>query len=217
MKDKQSDPKRRETFKKWFPVISTGAAVFFCVLWLTGSCDKPQTPPSDNELWREKVAAREAVIREKDSIIATIVKERQTDSLRHERLTSSLKQRELALVRKLKEANADIQVIADSLPKVARYIELADSTIAVKDSLYTVERNHGIATEALYKSEIAQMAARHMHQEKISSILETKIMELQDQNGKLSKRLERKKKGNRLLGGIALGLGAALGLIIATQ
>lgn len=202
---------------KWLPVISTAVAVFAIVMWL-GKCeDYPKTKPEDTTLWRNKVEQLQEVIQEKDVIIAQITAKRDSVNALHSREVSGLQMREKALVRKLKEANADIQVIADSLPKVARYIELADSTIAVKDSLYTVERNHGIATEALYKSEIAQMAARHLHQEKISSILEMRVMELQDQNGKLSKRLERKKKGNRLLGGIALGLGAALGLIIATQ
>jgi hypothetical protein len=193
-----------------------GLAVLFCVLWLTRGCDKPDTKP-DATPWRERVDTLEAQIRERDSLIQEIREKRTSDSLEHLRVTTGLKSREAALVRKLKEANADIQVIADSLPKVARYIQLADSTIAVKDSLYTQEVNHGISTEALYKSEIAQLAATNVHQQQISSILETKVMGLESENSKLSKKVERKKTGNRLLLGIAGGLAAAVTILTLSQ
>jgi hypothetical protein len=197
-------------------IISTSVAVFAIVMLLTRGCDKPTTPP-DATPWRERVETLDAQIRERDSIIQEIREKRHIDSLEHSRAVSGLKMREVALVRKLKAANADIQVIADSLPKVARYIELADSTIAVKDSLYTQQVNHGISTEALYKSEIAAMADKYVKQVQVSEELTTAVTELTNENGKLSRKLERKRTGNKILAGVAAGLGAALGVIILTS
>lgn len=197
--------------------ILSGLAVFFLIMWITKSCDKPTEKPQDEILWRERVEQREAVIREKDSIIATITKDREIQARKHDSVSSSLKQRELALIRKLKEANADIQVIADSLPKVARYIELADSTIATKDSIYHRELNHRFMMEKSYQFEIAQLADKHVKQVEISKLLETKVIDLQNDNDKLERKLERKKRGNRLLTGIAAGMAAAIAVITLTQ
>lgn len=198
-------------------ILSSGLAVFFLIMWITKGCDKPTEKPQDEILWRERVEQREAVIREKDSIIATITKDREIQARKHDSVSSSLKQRELALIRKLKEANADIQVIADSLPKVARYIELADSTIATKDSIYHRELNHRFMMEKSYQFEIAQLGDKHVKQVEISKVLETKVIDLQNDNDKLERKLERKKRGNRLLGGIAAGMAAAIAVITLSQ
>jgi hypothetical protein len=192
------------TLKTWFPVISTGLAVFFAVMWLTGSCDKPVTRPSDNELWRQKVTALNATIDVKDSIIQAISQKRHIDSVKHLKVTTGLQMREKALVAKLKAANADIKEISDSLPKVKRYVELADSTIAVKDSLYMNEVHHNFMNEKSY-------------QKQISNKLTTVVTDLEDKNFKLARKLERKKTGNRILLGIGGGLAAALAIITLTQ
>lgn len=198
-------------------IVTTGLAVLFLVLLLTRGCDSPTTPPSDSQLWREKVAMREAVIKEKDSIIAAISEKRELETSEHLRVTTGLKQREAALVRKLKEANADIKVIADSLPRVARYIELADSTIAVKDSLYIRELNHSLATEALYKSEIAAMGEKYLSEQQKSAELVTTVTDLESQNGKLSKQLKRKQGWNNFWKGLAAGAIAAGTVVIITS
>jgi phage protein D len=201
---------------KLLSVISTSVAVFAIVMLLSRGCDKPNTLP-DTTPWRERVESLEAQIRDRDSLIQEIIEKRHTDSVEHLRVTTGLKSREAALVRKLKAANADIQVIADSLPKVARYIELADSTIAVKDSLYTREVNHGISTEALYKSEIAAMADKYVKQVQVSEELTTVVTDLTNENSKLSKKLERKTRFNRVLIGVGAGLAAAIGILTLTQ
>jgi hypothetical protein len=205
------------TFKKWFPVLSTGLAVFFMVLWFTGSCDKPTTKPSDNELWRQKVTALTATIDEKDSIIQAISQKRHIDSVKHLKVTTGLQMREKALVAKLKAANADIKEIADSLPKVKRYVELADSTIAVKDSLYMNEVHHNFMNEKSYQKQIAEMGEKNVQQIQISNKLTTVVTDLEDKNFKLARKLERKKTGNRILLGIGGGLAAALAIITLTQ
>lgn len=197
--------------------ILSGLAVFFLIMWLSNSCDKPTEKPQDEILWRERVEQREAVIREKDSIIATITKDRQIQARKHDSVSSSLKQRELALIRKLKEANADIQVIADSLPKVARYIELADSTIATKDSIYHRELNHRFMMEKSYQFEIAAIGEKHVQQVAISEEYAARVEQLSKQNVRLEKRLERKKRGNRILLGVAAGLGAAIAVMSLSQ
>jgi hypothetical protein len=201
---------------KLLSVISTIVAVFAIVMLLSRGCDKPKTLP-DATPWRERVETLETQIRYRDSLIQEIIEKRHLDSLEHSRAVSGLKMREVALVRKLKAANADIQVIADSLPKVARYIELADSTIAVKDSLYTREVNHGISTEALYKSEIAAMADKYVKQVQVSEELTTVVTDLTNENSKLSKKLERKTRFNRVLLGVVGGLGAAIAVITLSQ
>lgn len=198
-------------------ILSSSLAVFFAVMWLSRGCDKPTEKPQDETLWRERVEQREAVIREKDSIIAAIVKERHLDSLKHDRAVAGLKTREATLIRKLKAANSDIQTIADSLPRVKRYIELADSTIATKDSIYSQELNHRFMMEKSYRFELAQMADKHLNQEQISKTLETRVIALEKQNADLTKKLERKKRGNRIWAGIALGLGAAIGVMSLSQ
>lgn len=203
--------------KPWITVVAISGAVFFAVLWMTGSCDKPNTPASDETEWRQRVVQLQYQIQERDSLIATIREKRSVDSLKHLLASNELKSREAALVRKLKAANADIQVIADSLPKVARYIELADSTIQIKDSLYIQQVNYGIATEALYRSEIAALATKNIQQVQVSQLLETKVTDLTNQNTKLARKLERKRTGARILGGVAAGLGAALGIVILTS
>jgi hypothetical protein len=197
-------------------VISTSVAVFAIVMLLSRGCDKPKTLP-DTTPWRERVESLEAQMRDRDSLIQEIIEKRTSDSLEHSRVTTGLKMRETALVRKLKAANADIQVIADSLPKVARYIELADSTIAVKDSLYTQEVNHGISTESLYKSEIAAMADKYVKQVQVSEELTTVVTDLTTENSKLSKKLERKTRFNRVLIGVGAGLAAAIGVMTLTN
>jgi hypothetical protein len=204
---------------KLLSVISTSVAVFAIVMLLTRGCDKPETQPEDGRiaLLNRSIQRANDIIRAQEDTIIAIRKERQTDSLKHLEVTKGLKMREVALVRKLKAANADIQVIADSLPKVARYIELADSTIAVKDSLYTQEVNHGISTEALYKSEIAAMADKYVKQVQVSEELTTVVTDLTNENSKLERKLTRKKTGNRLLLGIAGGLAAAIGVMTLTN
>jgi hypothetical protein len=205
------------TLKTWFPVISTGLAVFFAVMWLTGSCDKPVTRPSDNELWRQKVTALNATIDVKDSIIQAISQKRHIDSVKHLKVTTGLQMREKALVAKLKAANADIKEISDSLPKVKRYVELADSTIAVKDSLYMNEVHHNFMNEKSYQKQIAEMGEKNVQQIQISNKLTTVVTDLEDKNFKLARKLERKKTGNRILLGIGGGLAAALAIITLTQ
>lgn len=205
------------TMKPWITILAISAAVFFAVLWMTGSCDKPTTPPSDNTIWRDKVAQREEVIREKDSVILTL--ERLVVTLKKERTSDSSRLTKVATVNfnRYKQAKEDIRQLRDSLPVVRAFVEAADSLIAAKDSLYLQEVGHRIAMEQLYEIQIAELGQKNVVQQQISQLLESKVVDLEGQNAKLSKRLERKKRGNRLLLGIAAGLGAAIAVITLTQ
>lgn len=198
-------------------VVTTGLSVALIVILLTRGCDKPTEKPQDETLWRDVVEKREAVIREKDSIIATIVKERQLDSLKHDRAVTSLKQREFTLIRKLKAANADIQVISDSLPRVKRYVDLADSTIAIKDSLYTQAVNHSIALDSLYRIEVAALGQKNVAQQAVNEEYKARVVSLENKLSRSEKRLDRKKKFNRVLLGVSGGLAAAIAVMTLTN
>lgn len=191
--------------------------VFFAVMWLTKSCDKPVTPTDNGIAWRLHIDSLNRIISNRDTVILHVRQKKALDSVKNLEAVNRLKMREASLVRRLKAANADIQVIADSVPKVRRYVELADSTIAVKDSLYTQAVNHTIALEQFYKLETAALAQKNVIQVKISDDLMTRVTDLKNQNGKLAKRLERKKGWNNFWKGLAGGTAAAAAVVILSN
>lgn len=203
--------------KKYFPAISTGVAVLFMVLFFTKSCDRPVTKPDDGVAWRLRVDSLSRLISNRDTAILHVRQKKALDSIQNLEAVNRLKIREASLVRKLKEANADIQEIADSLPKVRRYVELADSTIAVKDSLYIQAVNHTIALEQFYKLETAALAQKNVIQVQLSDQYKARVDELGKENARLGKKLERKKVGNRILLGVSAGLLTAVGVMALTN
>lgn len=203
--------------KPWITILAISAAVFFAVLWMTGSCDRPTTLPSDDTAWRERVAEKEAVIQNKDEridsllrLVATLKKDRTSDSSRLTKVAT-------ANFNRYKRAVDEVQHLRDSFPQVNTLVLAADSALAAKDSLYLQELNHRYLAEKLYEQTIAEMADRNVKQVEVSNILTTKVTELTDANYKLARRLERKKTGNRILGGVAAGVAAALGIVILTS
>lgn len=198
-------------------IITSGLSVFFLVLLLTRGCDKPTTKPDDNELWRERVRQRDEVIRVKDSIIAAITQKRTVDEAKFAKTETALQGQIKAKDKSLAQARQDIAEFRTQLPQVETFVVKADSAIAVRDSLINAMGMRMRAAEWSYKEELRVMGERNVVQRQVSELQATKIIDLESRNDKLSKRLERKKKFNRVLGGVALGLGAALGLIIATQ
>lgn len=205
------------TFKKWFPIVSTGLAVFFAVLLLTRGCDRPTTKPDDNELWRQKVKALNATIDEKDSIIATLRKNRIVDEVKFLQSEAALKGQIKAKDKTLTQARQDIALIRTQMPQVEAFVVKADSAIAVRDSLINAIGMRMRAAEYSYKEELRLMGERNVVQVQISQLLETKVTDLTNQNTKLARKLEKKKRGNRLLLGLAGGLGAAIAVMTLTQ
>lgn len=203
--------------KKYFPAISTGVAVLFMVLFFSKSCDRPVTKPNDGVAWRLRVDSLNRLISNRDTAILHVRKKKALDSIQNLEAVNRLKMRDASLVRRLKEANADIQVIADSLPKVRRYVELADSTIAVKDSLYTQAVNHTIALEQFYKLETAALAQKNVIQVQLSDQYKARVDELGKENARLGKKLERKRKFSNVLLGISGGLAAAVTVMSLTE
>jgi hypothetical protein len=206
-----------KNFRTWFPIVSTGLAVFLMVLWLTGSCDKPTTKPSDNELWRQKVASLTATIDEKDSIIATLRKNRIVDEVKFLQSEAALKGQIKAKDKTLAQARQDIAIIRTQSPQVETFVIKADSAIAVRDSLINAIGMRMRAAEYSYKEELRLMGERNVVQVQISQLLETKVTDLTNQNAKLAKKLENKKRGNRLLLGIAGGLAGAIAILTLSQ
>lgn len=198
-------------------IISTSVAVFLAVLLLTRGCDKPTTKPDDSEAWRERVSelnfhiqVRDARIDSLQRLVAALKIDRSSDS---SRLTKAVQ----TISRSYSRAKAEVQHLRDSIPEVNALVVAADSLIAAKDSLYGQEVSHRYMAEKLYEQTIAELGAKNVRQQQISQLLETKVVDLENQNGKLSKKLDRKRTGNRVLLGIGAGLAAAVGILTLTQ
>lgn len=198
-------------------IVTSGLSVFFLVLLLTRGCDKPTTRPDDNELWRERVRQRDEVIRVKDSIIAAITQKRTVDEAKFAKTETALQGQIKAKDKSLAQARQDIAEFRTQLPQVETFVVKADSAIAVRDSLINAIGMRMRAAEWSYKEELRVMGERNVVQVQISNELTTKVTDLTDKNYKLARRLERKKTGNRILLGIAGGLGAAIAVMTLTN
>lgn len=200
-------------------ILSTSAAVALLVLYIQ-ECARPKV---NNAIEEENYALKERIITLNgrlaalDTSLLIVRNKKLLDSLSNLEAVKRLTMRETVLVQRLKAANADITVIMDSLPRVRRYVELADSTISVKDSLYAQAVSHSIALDSLYRIEISALGSKNVIQKQINTLLETKVSDLEAQKAKVEKKLERKRKGNRLLAGIAAGLGAAVAVMALTN
>jgi transcriptional/translational regulatory protein YebC/TACO1 len=190
--------------------------VFAIVMLLSRGCDKPKTLP-DTTPWRERVEAltkqneiKDARIDSLNRLIADLKKDRSKDSAR---LTNAA----TVNFKRYKQAVLEVQHLRDSFPQVNALVLAADSALAAKDSLYNQEVSHRMAIEKLYQVEIAELGSKNVVQQQISQLLETKVIDLENQNSKLSKKLERKTRFNRVLIGVGAGLAAAIGILTLTQ
>ena len=197
--------------------VTTGLSVALLALLLLRGCDKPETAPKDETEWRTVVDSLNREISDRDRAILNVRQKRAVDSLENLRVTTGLKKREAALVAKLKEAKADIQEIADSIPKVARYVHLTDSTIAVKDSLYNHEVERRLSEESSFRYEIDELGKKNVQQVQLSEEYKARAESSERKLQRSEKRLERKKLGNRILLGVAAGLGAAVAVMSLSQ
>lgn len=198
-------------------IISTSVAVFAIVMLLTRGCsDKPTTPP-DPTPWRQRVEVLTKQNEIKDARIDSL--QRLVDTMKKDMHSDSTRLTKVATVNfnRYRQAVAEVKHLRDSFPQVNTLVLAADSVIAAKDSLYNQEVGHRIAIEHLYEIQIAEMADRNVVQKQISQLLESKVIDLEQQNSKLAKRLERKRTGNRVLLGIAGGLAAAVTILTLSQ
>lgn len=198
-------------------IISTGIAVCLAVILMLKSCDKPETAPQDETLWRVKVEQREAVIREKDSVIASLNSLRSAEKIRH---TSDSVKRTKAMAgifKRYSDARNEVQQLSDSTGRIGRYVSVTDSLISAKDSLYTSEVNHRIALEQLHSFEMAAMAKKNILQVEISEEYRNRAESSERKLQRSEKRLERKRKFNHVLLGIVGGLAASTTILILTE
>lgn len=198
-------------------IITSGLSVFFLVLLLTRGCDKPTSKPDDNELWRERVRQRDEVIRVKDSIIAAITQKRTVDEAKFAKTETALQGQIKAKDKSLAQARQDIAKFRTQIPQVETFVVKADSAIAVRDSLINAMGMRMRAAEWSYKEELRVMGERNVVQRQVSELQATKIIDLESRNDKLTRKLERKKKFNRVLLGVAGGLGAAIAVMTLTN
>lgn len=202
--------------RNWIPVITTGLAVFFLIMWVS-KCDAPETKPDDSEEWRQRVETLEMHTNIRDNIIDSL--QRVIATLKKEHVTSSEKLTKVATVNfnRYKRAVAEVQHLRDSFPQVNTLVLAADSVIASKDSLYNAEISSRYMAEKLYEQTIQEMADHNIVQKQISELQATKIIDLEKDKAKLARKLQRKRTGNRVLLGIGAGLATAIGILTLTQ
>lgn len=202
---------------KLYPIISTFVAVFAMVLLFTRSCDPPATPPEDDNLWREKVAMREQVIQTKDSIIASLQALRDEQKIDYRKDSARLERKAAAIFKRYSEAKAQVQQLSDTTGRIAEYVSISDSLLAVKDSTIAVERNNAMVAGKLWQMEVGLIGEKYMQQVEISNEYKARVDQLSGKVGRLEKRLERKRKFNRILLGVAGGLAAVTTLLIIAE
>jgi hypothetical protein len=193
-----------------------GLAVLFCVLWLTRGCDKPTTKPYNNEFERLKEQSRLDSITNRhatDALLLDRENRRIADSVALRGLKMTVRARDKSLA----QARQEIALLMDTIPQVKRYVDAADSTIVARDSVITQLERQIKADEISNVKEVALMGSENVRVRQISQLLETKVTDLTNENGKLERKLTRKKTGNRLLLGIAGGLAAAVTILTLSQ
>lgn len=197
--------------------VTTGLSVALLALLLLRGCDKPETAPQDETLWRVKVEQREAVIREKDSVIASLNSLRRTEKIRH--TSDSIKQTKAiaGIFKRYSEALKEVQQISDSSGRIERYVSVTDSLLSAKDSLYASEVNHRIALEQLHSFEMAAMAKKNILQVEVSEEYRNRAEISERKLARLERRFERKRKFNHVLLGIVGGLAASTTILILTE
>ncbi len=194
-----------------------GAAVLFCTLWLLKGCDKPVTKPDDGGAWRDSVQVLKNKLTEKDSLISQIQARRSAEIKKAQKDSSRLSIENRRLSVGYSRSKRQVQELQDSTGRIQAYVAVTDSLLNAKDSLYYQEVGHRIALEQLYKVEIATLADKNVIQVQLSEQYTARVDELGKENQRLGNKLERKKRGNRLLLGVSAGLAAALGVIIIAQ
>ena len=195
--------------------IGTGLTILFAILWLH-QCSKP-VPKPDDTAYMERISALEKQVQSKDSLISDIqaIRDTQTKAYRSDSSRLSIENRRLSVANSALKRR--VLELPDTFGIISAYVASTDSLLGVKDSVIAVERNTRLASDKLYQVEIAALAQKNVLQIEISQEYATRIAQLTDKNLRLEKRLERKRKFQGVLLGIAGGLGAALAITIATK
>lgn len=194
-----------------------GAAVLFCTLWLLKGCDKPVTKPDDGTEWRAVVESLKADTANLRSELRQKATETRQDSVEHAKVVQSKN----ATIARLRSSSAvqraEVQHVLDSLPKVQAFVDVQDSIIA---ELTDVNAELSASYKAQVRGLNEQLEIHAKIQAKNEEMFreyEARVDQLTNQNERLSKRLERKKRGNRLLLGVSAGLAAAVTLMAISQ
>lgn len=197
--------------------VTTGLSVALLVLLLLRGCDKPVTAPQDETLWRVKVEQREAVIREKDSVISSLNSLRSAEKIRH--TSDSIKQTKAiaGIFKRYSDACKEVQQLSDSSGRIERYVSVTDSLLSAKDSLYTSEVNHRIALEQLHSFEMAAMAKKNILQVEISEEYRNRAEISERKLARSEKRLERKKVWNTIWKSTTAAFVAVSTVLILTE
>lgn len=198
-------------------ILLSGSCVALIVILLTRGCDNPSTPPSDDTLWREKLEQANKVIAEQAEVIAAVQASRNDEKIRY--TSDSLKQVKVVarIFKRYSEAKQEVQQITDSTGRIAAYVSVTDSLLQAKDSLYRQEVGHRLALEKLHNVEVAAMAARNVQQVELNQEYAARVASLENKLQRSEKRLDRKKLGNKILLGVAAGLGAAVTVMGLSQ
>lgn len=200
-------------------IISTGMAVFFAVLLFTRSCDPPTTPPDDPE--KRELLDRVAELEEDIQLTKDSLRQnealQEAQRVRYTSDTLSLNRENRRLCVRYNEAKAQVQQLSDTSGRIAAYVHVSDSLLAVKDSTIAVERNNAMVAGKLWQMEVGLIGEKYIKQVEISNEYKARAESLEKKTARLEKRLERKRKGNRILLGVAGGLAAVTTLLIIAE
>jgi heme exporter protein D len=173
--------------------------------WLH-SCEskKDIVQQADVTQWRTRIERLQA-----DSIAArarqdSILAKRSKDEANWKSRENGLKIENRNLDRKLAQARVTIAPVIDSMPQVKRYADLADSTIAARDSTINAFGMRMRAMEVSHRDEVRELGKKHVAAVGLSQEYAGRVAELES---KLRKS-ERRRKFNRtvmliMTGGLA--------------
>lgn len=205
--------------KPWFPIVTASLMTLFFILYLQ-ECSKPDVDDSvetENHALKERVAVLESGIKLVNDSLKQIQAARAIEVSRHTQDSTRQSNQIARLSRGYTKAKQEVQQLQDSSGRIGTYIAASDSLLEAKDSIYRQEVSHRMALELSYKVEIATLGERHVKQVQVSEEYKARTEQLSRQNERLTRRLERKRKFNGVLLGVAGGLAAAVTVMALTE
>lgn len=199
--------------------ILAGAAVLFLILYVQ-ECSRPKVDNSveqENAAMKTRIAELETGLQEANDSLTQINALRSIENKKAQRDSSRLSIENRRLSVGYSRSKQQVQEIQDSTGRISEFVAVTDSLLNAKDSLYYQEVGHRFAMEHLYKVEIATLADKNLIQVQLNEQYAARVDQLTNQNERLSKRLERKRKFSNVLLGISGGLLTAVGVMALTN
>ena len=165
---------------------------------------------SDNLWFNHVIEQKRGEIRKADSVIRALDSLANVRRAKDSLALNTLKTRNSNLSRKLADLRPEIQVIADTVPQLRRYLAVNDSLHQVKESTIThLELSH--RAEIIDLSAIIDLKTKQILNERAVSEL------LTDRNATLEKDLAKSQRGKRVRNYVIAGLISVVLYQLATK